>query len=137
MLFCLSNHSPHNSWAVPVFQQSCYGSLVVHHCLQECALQNPPTEMMRQLFACVLFCNLQYCKPLEKHRYSTTIACKHYITIATRFQQKIALKQSYCLTVAQTAAKRSIRADPSSARQSKKKCRIFCGLEGVVSTRDY
>ena len=76
-------------------------------------------------------------KPMERHRYSTTIACKHYITIATGFQQKIALKQSCCLTVAQTAAKRSIRTDLLFARQSKKKCRIFCGLEGVVSTRDY
>ena len=30
-------------------------------------MQNPPTEMMPQLFACVLFCNPQYRKkPLEK-----------------------------------------------------------------------
>lgn len=45
--------------------------------------------------------------------------------IVTGFQQNIALKQSRCLTVAQPAAKRSIRADLPFARQSKKKCGIF------------
>ena len=46
MLFCLSNHSPHNSWAAAVFRQSCYGSLFVHRRPQACTLQDPPTEMM-------------------------------------------------------------------------------------------
>ena len=45
--------------------------------------------------------------------------------IVTGFQQNIALKQSRCLTVAQPAAKRSIRAGLPFARQSKKKCGIF------------
>ena len=48
--------SPHNSRAAAVLRQSCYGSLLVHHRPQECALENPPTEMMPQFFACVLFC---------------------------------------------------------------------------------
>ena len=51
----------------------------------------------------------------KRHRHSTTTTYKYYITIATRFQQKMALKQSRSLTVAQTAAKRTIRADPPFA----------------------
>ena len=62
---------------------------------------------------------------LERHRHSTTITCRYFIMIVTGFQQNIALKQSRCLTVAQPAAKRSIRADLPFARQSKKKCGIF------------
>ena len=38
------------------------------------------------------------------------------------------LEQRRCLTVAQTAAKRTIRADLPSARQPKEKYGIFCGL---------
>ena len=68
-----------------------------------------------------------FVKPLERHRHSTTITCRYFITIATGFQQNIALKQGRCLTVAQTAAKRSIRTDLPFARQPKKKCGIFCG----------
>ena len=130
MLFCLSNRSPYNSWAAAVFRQSCYGLLVVHHCPQECALQNPPTEMMPQWFACVLFCNPQYRKkafkkPLERHRHSTTVVCEYFITITTGFQQKIALKQSRGLSVAQTAAKRTIRTDLPFARQQKRSAGSF------------
>ena len=66
-----------------------------------------------------------FIKPLKRHRHSTTITCRYFITIVTGFQQNIALKQSRCLTVAQPAAKWSIRADLPFARQSKKKCGIF------------
>ena len=66
-----------------------------------------------------------FIKPLKRHRHSTTITCRYFIMIVTGFQQNIALKQSRCLTVAQPAAKRSIRADLPFARQSKKKCGIF------------
>ena len=62
---------------------------------------------------------------MKRHRHSTTITCRYFIMIVTGFQQNIALKQSRCLTVAQPAAKRSIRADLPFARQSKKKCGIF------------
>ena len=69
-----------------------------------------------------------FIKPLKRHRHNTTITCRYFITIVTGFQQNIALKQSRCLTVAQPAAKRSIRADLPFARQSKKKCGIFYEL---------
>ena len=62
---------------------------------------------------------------MKRNRHSTTITCRYFIMIVTGFQQNIALKQSRCLTVAQPAAKRSIRADLPFARQSKKKCGIF------------
>ena len=62
---------------------------------------------------------------MKRHRHSTTITCRYFIMIVTGFQQNIALKQRRCLTVAQPAAKRSIRADLPFARQSKKKCGIF------------
>ena len=39
-----------------------------------------------------------------------------------------ALRRNRCPTVAQTAAKRTIRTDLPSARQPKKKYRTFCGL---------
>ena len=39
-----------------------------------------------------------------------------------------ALRRNRCPTVAQTAAKRTIRTGLPSARQPKKRCRIFCGL---------
>ena len=112
MFFCSSNCSPHNSWAAGVFRQSCCGSLDVYHC--------------PQWFAHVLFCNPQYRpkafkKPLERHRHSTTVIYRYFITIIISFQQKTALKQSRCLTAAQTAAKRTSRADLPSARQPKKK----------------
>lgn len=58
-------------------------------------------------------------KPLE--RYCTTGIYKYFIMITTSFQQETALKHSRCLTAAQTAAKRTIRADLPSARQPKKK----------------
>ena len=58
-------------------------------------------------------------KPLE--RYCTTGIYKYFITITTSFQQETALKHSRCLTVAQTAAKRTIRADLPSVQQPKKK----------------
>ena len=62
---------------------------------------------------------------MKRHKHNTTITCRYFITIVTGFQQNIALKQSRCLTVAQPAAKRSIRADLPFARQLKKKCGIF------------
>ena len=46
--FVRQNCSPHNSRAAAALRQSCYGLLLIHHRPQECALQNPPTEMMPQ-----------------------------------------------------------------------------------------
>ena len=46
--FVRQNCSPHNSRTAAALRQSCYGLLLIHHRPQECALQNPPTEMMPQ-----------------------------------------------------------------------------------------
>ena len=68
MFFCSLNRSPHNSWAADVFRQSCFGLLVVHHCPQECALSNPPTERMPQFLHAFCFALSLYRERTENDR---------------------------------------------------------------------
>ena len=98
--------------AAVVFRQNCYGSLVVHHCPQECALQNPPTEMVSQLFACVLFCNPQYRKKLSKSLWKGTgTARQQHANILPLFRQAFNKNWQKALSLHREFSSTAVRKD--------------------------
>ena len=92
-------------------------------------MQNPPTEMMRQLFACVLFCNPQYRKkPLEKaqaqHDSNIQILYHDSDMLSTKNSFEAEPQSDRCPDCGKT----DYQSRPVLRPATKKKCRIFCGL---------